>query len=154
MQLISGVNTTAYWNSMFLLDYCSYLISACSVILIFIVFDVEAFYKDTSFVCVLTILLLYGLAAIPQTYMLSFVFDDANKALLWGIATYATSGFVYFFVSFLLQRFGGSAEATNDYLQYLFLLWPQYCISMGLYNLWEDYWLRYGHADPWTYDNC
>jgi hypothetical protein len=108
----------------------------------------------TSFPCVLTLFLLYGLAAIPQTYMLSFLFNDANKALLWCIAMYATQGFIYFFTSFIMKRFDGGAGTAHDILQYYFMLFPQYCISMGLYNVWEDYWLNYQNPDPWKYDNA
>eukprot|EP00656_Telonema_subtile_P042415 TRINITY_DN47_c0_g1_i1.p1 TRINITY_DN47_c0_g1~~TRINITY_DN47_c0_g1_i1.p1 ORF type:complete len:2009 (+),score=485.82 TRINITY_DN47_c0_g1_i1:73-6099(+) len=152
LQLISGVNVFAYWNSMFLQDFCSYLLATACVLLIFIAFDVEAFFQGASFPAVLTLFLLYGLASIPQTYLMSFFFTDQNKALLFCIATYATQGFVYFFISFFLDRLRGSAAEVNDYLEFWFLLFPQYCISMGLYNLWEDYWAKDGSGDPWPWD--
>jgi ATP-binding cassette subfamily A (ABC1) protein 1 len=118
----------------------------------FLIFDLEAFYKGQSFPCVLVLFLLYGISSLPQTYIISFFFSDQNKALLWCIASYATQGFVYFFVSFILERMRGTAEDVNDILQYFFLLYPQYCISYGLYKLWEDYWTNDGSGDPWDYD--
>ena len=137
---------------MFLWDFCSYMLSVVCVLIIFAIFDIEAFLQGNSFGCTFALFVFYGLASIPQVYCFSFFFDNQNRALLWCIATLATCGFVFFFTSFLLGRMTDASREVNDYLQYYFMLHPQYNIAMGLYNLWEDYWRKAGDGTPWEYD--
>jgi ABC-type multidrug transport system ATPase subunit len=132
-QMISGVDTKAYWISAFMWDFLNYLIpAACSIALLY-AFDVKA-YIGSNLPATLTVFVLYGAASIALTYVLSFAFKDQNNALLACIALYAVSGFILFFVSWIMSLFPSTTDVDKN-LRYIYMISPQYSFAMALYEI-------------------
>ena len=132
-QMISGCKPAAYWLGTFLWDFLYYNITMWMCILLFFVFTQDQLYSEEQFPVVITVFLLYGLASIPLTYCLSFMFKDENQALITCIFGYVFTGFILFLVSFFL----GVIESTQDFnngFRYILYMCPQFAFAQAIYN--------------------
>jgi len=96
-------------------------------------FNVKAYLGD-NITATVFVFALYGAASIGLTYVISFNFKDQNNALLACIALYAVTGFVLFFISFVMSLFPSTVDIDKN-LRYIYMLSPQYSFAMGLYEI-------------------
>ena len=78
LQYMSGANSTIFWISTFVYDIINYTVPCLFVILLLVIFNVEAFINDGRFLLSFLILLFYGMAHIPQMYLLSYLFKVSS----------------------------------------------------------------------------
>lgn len=79
-QLLSGMNVHAYWLSNFMYDYAMYLFVAVPTIIACVAFNVESLVANGAIVYTILDFSLFGAAAIPFTYICSFLFKDYGFA--------------------------------------------------------------------------
>jgi ABC-type multidrug transport system ATPase subunit len=135
--MISGVNSNSYWVSAFIWDFINYLVPAACAIALLFAFNIKA-YIGSEIGATVTVFVLYGAASISLTYILSFGFKDQNNALLACIAIYAVSGFILFFVSWIMSLFDSTQDIDKN-LRYIYMLSPQYSFAMALYEIFFNY---------------
>jgi len=80
IQLQCGLSTTIYWISHFLLDYLKYIFVASFGIIFIKVFDIDSFITLDRLGAVGVLFVLYGLAAIPFLYLMSFFFKEYGNS--------------------------------------------------------------------------
>jgi hypothetical protein len=123
LQLISGVDLNAYWLSNYAFDMCLFLASGflCSM-LIYLLAN-EVFTKNMDLV-ILNIFL-YGLAVIPFTYLLSFLFESASTAQNFALIMYILSGVVMLIASFVFFRLEDTQDIADE-IRFFFRLFPNF----------------------------
>ena len=74
LQFVSGVKPYIYWISNFIWDIMNYIVPCMLCILIFWLFNVQAYICRENFPCLIALMLLYGWACIPLMYPLNYLF--------------------------------------------------------------------------------
>lgn len=83
IQFVSGVHSVTFWSATFVWDYINFLFPCLCLLVVFFAFDVTAYVGDGRIWYVLLLLLLYGWAVLPFTYVLSFLFVVPASGLIW-----------------------------------------------------------------------
>eukprot|EP00958_Prasinococcus_capsulatus_P023718 scaffold3596_cov316-Prasinococcus_capsulatus_cf.AAC.2 len=145
VQMISGVDGFLFWCSAFLFDLLGYVLSALCIVVCFVAFQLD-YYQGQNLAAVVVLLLLFGLAALPQTYALQFLFRDEMSALTRLIIVYFVFAFLAVLVNLMLQALAdpsvgvkGAGDAL-DVTQWAFrVLSPHYCLCKGLADIQTNY---------------
>lgn len=82
-QFISGVDVVVFWTSTFLWDMISYLIPCIGILIAFAAFGMDEYVGNGRWASILLLFLLYGWAALPLMYLLSFIFKVPSSGLIW-----------------------------------------------------------------------
>ncbi|CAL1281885.1 unnamed protein product [Larinioides sclopetarius] len=80
LQLMNGISAAMYWGAMFLWDYMVFFFISILFIIPYAIFaNVEFFGKHSESIgAVIVLMMLYGWAAIPLSYLVSFLFKKGN----------------------------------------------------------------------------
>ena len=137
LQYVSGVNPTIFWVSTFLWDMTNYLIPAVICVIIFLCFQAESYVSGENFPCLCLILFLYGFSITPLMYPTSYIFSIPSTAyvLLTGINAFI--GINCTTATYILDFFPEEEGLTNvnKILKKVFLMFPQYCLGRGLFDM-------------------
>eukprot|EP00466_Bigelowiella_natans_P003580 jgi/Bigna1/73288/fgenesh1_pg.23_\ len=133
LQIISGVNIVAYWLSNFAWDFLNFLPSCIIALIVFAIYDLEAYTGDAAGVVFLTSLL-FALAIIPFTYCMSFLFKTPATGQVVMLLIYFLSGTILLIVSAILSVISSTKE-INDKLKFVYRLVPSYCFGEVVSNL-------------------
>lgn len=135
LQFASGVNKVTFWLTSFFIDYIVFIL----ISLLFI--GVLAAYQEDGYKTVidlsrnLMLLVVFGFAALPFTYVLSFIFQIPSTGLVrLGIA-YIISGVFFFMAYFILNNELLNLQYIAKPLGWVFLLFPHYSLARGMSNL-------------------
>ena len=145
LQLVSGVNMSAYWFATYLWDLSLFLVLSVLVMAAFLLYGNESavvFVGDTdSFLCTFLLTFGYGLSALPFAYLLSRMFENHSSAQIAVMGIFFITGFVAVNAYFIMS----SIESTQDIadaLQPFFRTWPAYNVGEGFIKLSSSYWER------------
>ncbi|XP_047137876.1 phospholipid-transporting ATPase ABCA3 isoform X1 [Hydra vulgaris] len=75
IQFVSGVNSICYWLGTFCWDFINYLVPALGIIILFAAFNPSDYTGQLG--AIVLILILFGLAVLPFTYLLGFLFTNS-----------------------------------------------------------------------------
>ncbi|XP_024080485.1 ATP-binding cassette sub-family A member 1-like isoform X6 [Cimex lectularius] len=140
LQLVSGVNRLIYWFEAFVWDMCAFSLSVILCILVFLIFNEQAFIAPDRFPGVLSLMLLFGWSCIPLMYPASFFFDIPSSAfvslscvnMFIGVITTVTTTVLSFFDDEELKRIG-------KIIGQVFMIFPHFCLGDGLMKLSSSY---------------
>lgn len=132
-QLISGASTFAYWLSSYVWDMVMYLVPCFFSVLAVYVFKISAF-EGENFGAVAVLFFLYGLAVMPFTYVVSFMFASHSTAQNVVLLLNFITGLVLLIASFVMS-FIDSTRDVNRVLKYIFRMFPGFCLGNGLLGL-------------------
>lgn len=132
-QLISGVSIPAYWLSSFVWDLLQYLITWAICVGIIFAFDVEAFTDSENVGAVLVVLLGYGVASAPFTYLTSYLFRSHTSALSITLMVNILM-LIFLIAAFIMQNFESTCK-VNDALTYVFMLSPGFNFGWALMRI-------------------
>ncbi len=139
LQYVSGVNPNIYWFSTFVWDYTSYLISVILIILIFLAFQQQSYIGGTNFPCLLLLLLLFGFSITPLMYPFSYMFKVPSTAYVLLILANGFIGIITTITTYMLDMFTAELREINEVLKYIFLIFPQYCLGRGMFDMVLNY---------------
>ena len=135
LQLVSGVSPDLYWLATMLWDSVNYLLVCVAVMLVFVGYGNAEFVGSvSSFLATFLLLLLYGLACTPLSYVYSFLFDNYTSAQVGIVGLHFLSGFGLIIMSFILDSTANTQQA-NQTLKQLYRLFPPFNLGEGLINL-------------------
>jgi hypothetical protein len=127
-QIVSGMNIAAYWLGNFVYDYILYLILAIFAFLMCLALSATAFTGNAFGVTVLTFIL-YGLAYIPLTYVIAYIFKDYGNAQAgYYFFTFVVGGLISTII-LVLRFLGGTANSIGLVLGWILRLLPCYCFG-------------------------
>jgi hypothetical protein len=119
------MNIYAYWFGNFIYDYVLYVVLAVFSIVMTLALDAKAFTGDSFGVTCLTFFL-YGLAYIPMTYMMAYLFKDYGNAQAgYYFFTFVIGGLLPIIV-LVLRFLGGTANTVGLVVSWIFRFIPAY----------------------------
>eukprot|EP00795_Rhopilema_esculentum_P013264 gene13264-4097_t len=134
IQFVSGVNGCIYWVSCFCWDFINYLLPAVAMAICFAAFQ-NTFVKGNDLYALCLIIFMHGLAALPFTYLVSFIFKSPFVA-------YAVMSIIGFgicvamtFAVFICRFEGSSCSSAAPVMHKLFLLIPMYGLSSSVLDI-------------------
>uniref|UniRef100_A0A7S1VG15 ABC transporter domain-containing protein n=1 Tax=Grammatophora oceanica TaxID=210454 RepID=A0A7S1VG15_9STRA len=160
LQLVSGVNLSAYWLSSYLWDLGLWLALSVLIMLIFLMYGTSSaavFVGDVeSFFCTFLLTFGYGLSALPFAYLLSRMFNNHSSAQIAIMGIFFITGFVAVNAYFIMS----SIESTQDIAEGMrpgLRTLPAYNVGEGFIQLSSAYWEREilgSEKYPFDWDVC
>ncbi|XP_075241054.1 phospholipid-transporting ATPase ABCA1-like isoform X2 [Convolutriloba macropyga] len=137
LQYVSGVNPTIFWVSTFAWDLTNYLLPALICIFIFVCFQTESYVSGANFPCLCLLLLLYGFSITPLMYPFAYLFSVPSTAYVLLTGLNAFIGINCTTATYILDFFPDDKglQNTNNALKKIFLVFPQYCLGRGLFEM-------------------
>ncbi len=141
-QIISGVSIPAYWMSNFAWDFLMYMPPFVLTIILVVVFDIQAFTGngcevaclDNPLGAVAVLLIFFGIAIIPFTYCLSYLFSESSKAQTFTLLISIFLGLVLQIAAFVMRLIPATCQ-INRQLLFLYRLVPTFSLGNGLLNM-------------------
>ncbi|TNN08454.1 ATP-binding cassette sub-family A member 1 [Schistosoma japonicum] len=138
LQFVSGLNPFIYWLSAYLWDIMNYTICAFLCILVFVIFQKTAYIHSDVICPFILLILFYGLAIIPMLYISTFCIRSPSTALVMMSIFNLLLGSITVMCTLILDDFSknnDSLKVINNMLKIIFTIFPQYCLSRGLFDL-------------------
>ena len=165
LQFVSGVKPYIYWISNFIWDMINYIVPCFLCILIFVIFNVEAYMSKENFPFLILLMLLYGWSCIPLMYPLNYLFKVPSTAFVSTSSLNVFIGIVTTMTTSILDQLSNvepDLGRINQILKPIFLIFfPHYCLGQGflkmslLYNTAQakrSFGLQ-ASFDPFEYEN-
>ncbi|KUF75756.1 ABC transporter A family member 1 [Phytophthora nicotianae] len=141
-QLVSGVGINSFWTANYIWDFTVFLVPAAFALILIQAYDLATLTgssscvscDDSTFIAVIVLLLVFGLAICPHAYCWSYLFKDPASSQTYMILINFILGLALMIVSFVMQVIE-STESADKALQFIWRLSPLFCLGRGLLNL-------------------
>ncbi|KAH8234651.1 hypothetical protein KR032_001424, partial [Drosophila birchii] len=148
LQFLSGVDAFGYWSTMFLWDYLIFTLSALTAILTLAAFQEPGYSTFTDLGRYYAMLMIFGLAALPVSYIIASCFTDAAtgfvRVTIFNLATGCALYTLYTTLS--VEAFQLRDVARK--LAWYFRVFPHYCLASAACDLNMAYNIRRGCDSP------
>ncbi|TPP46096.1 ABC-2 transporter family protein [Leishmania donovani] len=134
LQNVSGLSFYIYWLSNFLFDLCSYIVTMCLVIVVFLAFGRDEYVAVNNIGATFVVFLLYGVSGILMAYALSFAFDNHSTAQNVVMLVNFIVGFLLVLAVSALSLVDVTSKVANV-LRFIFRIVPSYCVGEAINNL-------------------
>lgn len=145
LQLVSGVNMTAYWVATYLWDLTLFALLSVAVMAILLVYGSESavvFVGDyRSFLASALLTFGYGVSILPFSYLFARNFRNASTAQISVIVLIFVTGFVAVNAYFIMTTIE-STQNVAEGLRPVFRLWPAFNVGEGFIGLATAYFER------------
>ena len=139
LQFVSGVKPYIYWISTFIWDIINYIVPCLLCIILFLIFNVDAYISKENFPCLIALFLLYGWSCIPLTYPLNYLFKIPSTAFVVSSSLNVFIGIVSVMSTTILDQLGEDEpdlKDVNEIIKPIFIvLFPHYCLGRGLLDM-------------------
>jgi ATP-binding cassette subfamily A (ABC1) protein 3 len=135
LQIVSGVNKVVFWLVAFIIDYGIFFLITLVYIGVLAAYQKEGLATIEELGRNTIILLLFGLAVLPFTYVLSFCFAVPTTGLVTLAIGYIVSGTLFYTVYFVLVSDLLDLRWLAEPLGWVFLLFPHFSLTKGLSNI-------------------
>ena len=134
-QLISGVGIAAYWTSNYIFDFLVYCVTAALAIILAKAFNINEFMQADQNVQAAFLLnfLLYGLALVGSTYLLSFFFRNPSSAQ--NSILFINMAAILLIVASQLMSQISSVCRVEEQIRFIFRLLPTFSFGYTLVAL-------------------
>lgn len=83
LQFVSGVNKAIFWITAFVIDYIIFILISLLLLGVLATYQLDAFSTFEELARIFTIVVLFGFAAFPITYICSFLFQVGLYTRMW-----------------------------------------------------------------------
>lgn len=138
LQLLSGQSRFIYWSMSYLWDFVSFLIPIIIIIIIFLIFNEEAYIGRNEIGAFIALVLFYGLAIIPLMYIFTFVFRVPSIAFVTLLAMnlmIAILTTITVYMLELIEQENADVAVAKQVLVKLFLIFPQFAFGRGFFDM-------------------
>lgn len=135
LQFVSGVNKIIFWFTAFVVDYVIFILISIVLIAVLSAYQQDAFSTFDELGRNFAILVLFGFAAFPFTYICSFLFDIPSTGLVRLSIGYIVTGVFTYMAFFILNNETLGLRYIAEPLGWLFLIFPHYSLARGINNL-------------------
>lgn len=144
LQLVSGVNMSAYWIATYLWDLTLYFFLTCCIMLVFLAYGQSAQVftgtKD-AFLCTFCLVYGYGVSSLPFSYLLSRKFSNSSTAQISIAGIGWLTGFVTVIAYVTMINIDKTYHIARG-LQPWFRLFPAYNVGEGFMFMSTSFWER------------
>lgn len=145
LQFVSGVSPYMYWLGTYAWDLSLFAAIVGFILAGFFAFgeDAAAVYisEGESTVGLFLLLFLYGAAAIPLSYIYSFMFTNFSTAQISVMVINFMTGFVAVLAYFVMSNVPSTQAAAEDIVHF-FRFFPPYNVGEGMINLAAAYFVN------------
>ncbi|KAI3383983.1 hypothetical protein SNEBB_001773 [Seison nebaliae] len=143
LQFVYGIPPVLYWGASFLWDYGIFLLTASGCIVLIYLFNITIFTRGSNMVGLVTLILLYGWAAIPQMYVFSKFFNEPNNAFLYAFIISLLLSISTTLVNMILTFFElPEMILARKIISKIFMIIPQFLFGDGLIRMMKtELWL-------------
>uniref|UniRef100_A0A0R3WW58 ABC2_membrane domain-containing protein n=1 Tax=Hydatigena taeniaeformis TaxID=6205 RepID=A0A0R3WW58_HYDTA len=145
MQLLAGQSRVVYWGMSYLWDFVSIIVPITIIVIVFVIFNEQAYIGRDHVGAFIVLMLIYGLAITPLMYCFTFAFHVPSVAFVTLLAIniiIATITAVIYHMLDLISYENPSVEVAVQVLDKVFLIFPQFAFCRGLYELAKRYTIR------------
>ncbi|XP_035906185.1 ATP-binding cassette sub-family A member 3-like [Anopheles stephensi] len=135
LQFVSGTNVTLFWLLAFIWDYTLFVLNSLVYIATVAIFQEEGWSTFEELGRAFLLLLFFGFATIPVTYMFSFLFSVSATGFVRMMFLNVLSGAIFFTAVNILKFDGIDLNDVADGLEWVFMFFPNFVLSHGLNNL-------------------
>jgi len=135
IQIVSGANKFLFWIVSFVLDYFIFFLITMLYILVMAAYQKDGLSTFEELLRNTIILLVFGFAVLPYTYVLSFAFKLPTTGLVTTAIAYIVSGTLFYTVYFVLVSELLGLQWVGNPLGWTFLIFPHYSLTKGMSNL-------------------
>lgn len=128
------MNIYSYWVGNFIFDYALYAIVAAFAAIMCSAFTVTSLTGNGALGATWALLLLFGLANFPFTYMVCFLFKDYSNAQAAVYFFNFVSGGIITTLSLVLRMIGDTGGMVIRGLNWVFRFVPAFAFGEGLIN--------------------
>ncbi|KFB48612.1 AGAP006380-PA-like protein [Anopheles sinensis] len=135
LQFVSGTNVPLFWGLAFVWDYTLFVLNSLVYIATVAIFQEEGWSSFDELGRAFLLLLFFGLAALPVTYLFSFFFAVSATGFVRMMFVNVLSGAIFFTVVNVLKFPGIDLSQVAEGLEWVFMFFPNFILSHGLNNL-------------------
>ncbi|XP_055599142.1 phospholipid-transporting ATPase ABCA3-like [Uranotaenia lowii] len=135
LQFVSGVNVFFFWLVSFLWDYMTYIITVLFYIATLAAFQEDGWSTFEQLGRVFLVLMVFGFAFLPLTYLLSFRFDVPASGFVKLMLLNIFTGIIFFMAVFLLLFDGFDLVDVARGLEWGFMIFPLFALSHALSSI-------------------
>ncbi|XP_058116458.1 phospholipid-transporting ATPase ABCA3-like [Anopheles ziemanni] len=135
LQFVSGINVFTFWIVSFLWDFMTYVITALLYIITLAVFQEEGWATFEELGRVFLVLIVFGIAFLPVTYLFSFWFEVPATGFVKMMIVNIFSGTIFFTAVFLLKFDAFDLSDVANGLEWAFMIFPLFSLSQSLSNI-------------------
>lgn len=135
LQILSGVSRIVFWLTSFVIDYVQFVLISLLLLGVLFAYQEDGFSTYTELERNFFVLLTFGFAAIPFTYIGSFLFPLSSTGLVRLSIVYIISGVFCFMTHFILNNEVLELEHIAGPLGWAFLIFPHFSLAQGMSKL-------------------
>lgn len=135
LQFVSGVNKVIFWMTSFVIDYLVFILISLVFLGVLVSYEKEGYSTVLELARNLLILIIFGFAVLPYTYVWSFLFRIPSIGLVRLSIGYIISGVFFFLAFFVLNHELLGLQYLADPLAWVFLMFPHYSLARGMSKL-------------------
>jgi len=135
-QFLSGLHPVSYWVANYLWDMLNYLFIIGCVMIVFVSYRTGEFTGSTDrTLATFTLLLSYGLAVIPLSYVYSFMFDSHSSAQVGIASLHFVTGFVLVISAYMFNNIPQVSQTNNWLRVHVYRFFPPFNLGEGLISI-------------------
>lgn len=139
MQYLTGAQPVLFWLSNLVWDLINYLIPAFICVILIVAFGIDN-YTGNQLKYIIGLFLLYGFAHIPQTYLISYLFQSSSTGFAINVAWNILSSQIPIVGVYFLQLPALGLTNEGDILEWIFLIFlPNFAFGQGLTDVYTNY---------------
>uniref|UniRef100_A0A182SFE6 Uncharacterized protein n=1 Tax=Anopheles maculatus TaxID=74869 RepID=A0A182SFE6_9DIPT len=135
LQFVSGTNVTLFWLLAFMWDFTLFVLNSLIYIATVAIFQEEGWSSFEELGRAFLLLLFFGFATIPVTYLFSFLFSVSATGFVRMMFLNVLSGAIFFTAVNILKFDGIDLNDVAEGLEWVFMFFPNFVLSHGLNNL-------------------
>lgn len=135
LQYVAGIRIPIFWITQFLWDYLLLIITSLLIILVIACFQQAGYTTFSELGKNFAILLIFGLPAIPWTYLLTKYFDEPAAGFARISMINLIVGLIFFILVTVLASPIYNDKDTADGLSWFFMIFPHFSLAQSLNKL-------------------
>ncbi|XP_040176029.1 ATP-binding cassette sub-family A member 3-like [Anopheles arabiensis] len=135
LQFVSGTNVTMFWLLAFMWDFTLFVLNSLVYIATVAIFQEEGWSTFEELGRAFLLLLFFGYATLPVTYLFSFLFSVSATGFVRMMFVNVLSGAIFFTAVNVLKFDGIDLVEVAEGLEWVFMFFPNFVLSHGLNNL-------------------
>ena len=135
LQFVSGVNKIIFWLTSFIIDYAIFIAISLVFFIVLAAYNKEGYSTVLDLSRNFLILLTFGFAVLPYTYVWSFLFQIPSIGLVRLSIGYVISGVFFYLAYFVLNHELLGLQYLAEPLGWFFLMFPHYSLARGMSKL-------------------
>lgn len=140
-QKLCGVNFQTYWGVAFIWDFTIYSLALAVAVIVFKIFNIPIYVERENLAGIVLLLFFFGFASIPAVHLFEKLFSEASFANMSIFCINVIIALTTLTTIIMFDVLGETDEhvRTRDFLNRLFLVFPQHALADGLIEICRNF---------------